>query len=320
MKSLTVGVALITYERKALLRESLRSIQAQTRRPDLVFISDNSKQPDYEVVQEFPDLPIQYHFHDRRLAIDEHWIWCLTQPQTDLIALLEDDNLFRPRHLEVLAEAMESHPEAAIAGSSTIVFQQLYAPLPKDVFAPPWPCDWMNQTPTTINAEQALASYIFGIPFASSAMLVRRSAFPKNGFLQSGLRISHDRWMWAQIAANGSAVFCPETTMLYRDHDVQVVKNFNRAFHRNDTARCTQLIWNLTRERGFDPVKAIASYSTLLTESARRWYSFLMFRSRNYDLWKQTLPSLRPEVSTLKAALQAIEDIVAGRLPARWRW
>ncbi|PAW80031.1 MAG: hypothetical protein B9S32_01490 [Verrucomicrobia bacterium Tous-C9LFEB] len=320
MKPATVAVAIITYERKQLLREALRSVQAQTRRPDVVFISDNSKEPDHEVVKEFPDLPIHYHFHDRRLTIGEHWVWCLTQPQTDLIALLEDDNLFRPRHLEVLAKAMEEHPEAALAGSSTIVFyDNLKAPLPHSLFCPPWPCDLMDLTPVVQSAEVGLSTYLFGTPFASSAMIVRRKAFPKQGFVQSWLRISHDRWMWAQIAANGSVIFCPETTMLYRDHAVQVVKNFNRAFHRNDTARCNRLIWDLTLQQGYDPVKAVEALAAQLTPAARRWYSFLTFRSRTFEIWRKIIHVLRPEVSATKAAFQAMLDIVMGRLLARWR-
>lgn len=314
MPSHTVAVALITYERKQLLRDALRSVQAQTRRPDLVFISDNSKQPDHEVVKEFPDLPIHYHFHDRRLAIDEHWLWCLTQPQTDLVALLEDDNLFRPRHLEVLAGALEKHPDAALAGSSTMVFQQLYAALPRDLYTPPWPCDWMSLTPTYLDRMSATAAYLFGVPFASSAMMARRNAFPKTGFVQSGLRISHDRWMWSQIAHNGGIVFCPETTMLYRDHDVQVVKNFNRSYHRQDTARCTRLVWDQIKKSGLNPVECVAQFAKPLSARARRWYSYLLFRSREYAIWQQVTPALRPEMTTSQAAFQAVQDIILGRI------
>ncbi len=313
-KKLSVGVALITYERRKLLRDALRTIQQQTRKPDLVFISDNSKTSDHEVVQEFPDLPIHYHFHDRRLAIDEHWIWCLRQPTTDVIALLEDDNLLRPRHLEVLTAAMERFPDAALAGTAAITFRELIAPIPGDTFKPVWPCNLLTSDPVCITPEKALATYLFGVPFASSAMMVRRSAVEKTPFVESGLKIGHDHWMWAQIALHGPTIFCPETTMLYRDHDVQVVKNFHRSVHRQEGGKCSELIWNYMTQRGVDPRSALRELGSMLTADRKRWMSYLLFRTRRYDLWKMAVSSLSPELSIFQAFRMALADLVFGWL------
>lgn len=318
MDRFSVSVALITYERRTLLREALRSIEKQTRRPDLVFISDNSKNPDYEVVAEFPELPIQYHFHDRRLAIDEHWIWCVTQPDTDLVAVLEDDNLFRPRHLEVLAGAMERFPETSLGGTITLTFQNLISRFPHAIFDPAWPVDLLTMEPVVMPSELALATYLFGSPFASSAIMFRRSKLPTKGFAQSGSRIGHDRWMWAQLAAQGPVVYCPEPTVLYRDHDVQVVKNFNRAAHRSDARFCTRMIWELLLEQGISPEEALGKLGQRVSESTKRWWSYILFRNRIPEIWTRAISALRPEASLRTAKLQAVEGMIWNRLRS-WR-
>jgi hypothetical protein len=318
MSALTVGVALITFNRPDLLREALRSIQKQTRRPDEVFISDNSTCPDENLVAEFPDLPIRYHFHDRRLAIDEHWLWCLQQPQSDLIALLEDDNLMLPRHLEVLARVLEKEPSVVLVGTSAQVFSDLEARFPQKIMAPVWPFHLLERKAVLIPREEAMATYLFGTPFASSALMIRRTAFPPGGFVQSGLRISHDRWMWAQIAIQGEVAFDPEITMLYREHAVQVVKNFKAAQHRQDTAGSTQLIWNLIQKQNLNWAQGLQGLAHRLDLSTRRGLSYLMLRSRSYQIWRQSMPHLLPAVSLGRLWIWAVQDFVAARLRSWW--
>ena len=275
-----IGVVVITFRRPALLRDALRSIANQTRLPDEVFISDNSPEPDQKVVLEFPGLPIRYHFHDRPLPIDKHWLWAIQQSQADLVSLLEDDNLYRPRHLEVLSNSLIKYPSAVLAGANSLVFKNLFSHASQQIYAPLWKINLMDEGPVFIPRTTALVTLLFGTPFASSAIMFRRAVLDHIQFRNAGLRISHDRWMWAQIAAMGDLVYNPEITMLYRDHPVQVVKNFPRAQHRADSAKCSSLIFAMMLNSGILPREQIAEVFKGYNLEERSLISYFIFAPR----------------------------------------
>lgn len=318
---MSVGVAIMTFNRPGLLRAALRSVQSQTRRPDEVFISDNSTQPDHGLAQEFPDLPIRYHFHDRRLAIDEHWLWCIAQPRADLVAVLEDDNLFRAEHLEHLAGAMEARPSAHLGGTAAFAFEEQECPLQRPIFAPVWKADLLTREPRLIPRNMAIATYLFGVPFASSAVMYRRTVLGCFQFQQSGLKIGHDRWMWAQMAIHGDIVFVPQITMLYREHATQVVKKHSRRVHREDARACTQLILKLISDAGLDLDSAVTSLVDGLSEAQKRELAYIVFRERSRETSRTLLPLIFPR--THHATINAwaftfyLKTRLAGRLGLR---
>lgn len=313
---MTAGVAIMTFNRPALLREALRSVQAQTRRPDEVFISDNSTHPDHGLVQEFPDLPIRYHFHDRRLPIDEHWIWCISQPRADLVAVLEDDNLFRRDHLEVLAGAMELHPSATLGGSVALAFEQQCCTFQRSIFAPLWKADLLTQEPRLIPRQVGIATYLFGVPFASSAVMYRRAALDRFEFFRSGLKIGHDRWMWAQIAVHGDIVFAPQTTMLYREHATQVVKMHARSIHREDSRDGTKLIIKLICDAGIALDQAVTVLTAELSEREKETLAYLVFRERCPETSRLLLPLIYPGKSFAMVNALAFKRFAKSRFEA----
>gem|GEM_PF-3666603 len=319
MKPLKVAVALVTHERPVMLREALRSLQKQTRQPDLVLISDNSQQPDRNVVTDFPDLPIEYHFHEKAPSLVEHWLWALAAPEADLVAFLEDDNLFLPRHIEMLARAMEVYPEAAIAGTAVNNFWEQVDSLQREVIAPGWSVDLLNRVPVLMSVETALATCFFGTPFASSAVMIRKSMLPPEGFVRTGFKTNHDRWMWTQVAAQGPTVFVPEVTMLYRNHAAQDIRNFKRRSFREESAKCMLLTWDYMASRGIDPEKAFAQLVQVTSPKIRRWYSCNLFRTRVYKTWYRVARVLRPEITPAKALREAVIDMGGTILLRRWR-
>lgn len=313
---MSVGVAIMTYNRRELLREALRSVQRQTRRPDEVFISDNSTEPDHGLATEFPDLPIRYHFHDRRLPIDEHWLWCISQPKADLVAVLEDDNLFRADHLELLAGAMEEHPSAALGGTVALAFEEQFCAIQRPIFAPVWKADLLSEAPRLIPREVAIATYLFGVPFASSAVMYRRALLDRFSFFRSGLKIGHDRWMWAQIAVHGDMVFVPRMTMLYREHATQVVKKHSRHVHREDARQCTEQIIKLIGDSGIPLEESVGKLVCELSEDQKEFLAYIVFRERCRETSRRLLPLLYPERSLVQINARAFGRFLKTRASA----
>ncbi len=287
----TIAVAIPTMNRKGMLREAIRSALNQSRPPDEIFISDNSPEPDNALREEFAGAPLRYHCHDRKLHIEEHWKWCLSQPRTDYVAWLEDDNLFRPDHLEMLGAAAEAKPEAPLLGTVGVVFSEQESSWQRDIFAPVWRVDHVTRAPVFIPPDVALATYFFGSPLASSAVMIRRSLLDESGaFVDCGCSMPLDRWLWAQFAALGGIVFVPEPTLLYRQHGSNHTKSIKRRAHIAENFAVATLVLAKMEALGLDPDAAIRRFVATLDEPARDLCARDLLRSRHRAWIKRFLP------------------------------
>jgi hypothetical protein len=107
-KSLTVVIP--TCMRPHFLRDALQSVADQTSldRVSAVIVSENSKSYDSrKVCEEFNALPVQYIQQDPPLPALEHFAAFSKLVETNLIAILHDDDWWFPTHLEDSLEALE---------------------------------------------------------------------------------------------------------------------------------------------------------------------------------------------------------------------
>ncbi len=286
-----------------MLREAIRSALQQERPPDEIFISDNSTQADAGLTQEFPNAPIRYHWHDKPpMHIEEHWTWALMQPNTDYVCWLEDDNLFRPDHLRRLADAVEQYPDAPIFGTLALVFRERNSSPQNGVFAPVWSCDLLRPEAVALPSDHVLASYLFGSPVASSAIMIKQSVYRSQAFSKCGCWMPLDRWLWAQFVALGDFVYVPEITVLYRLHGSNHAGKIKRAAHIRESRIVFDLIREKMRSRGIDPVRAVAELSTTLSPLARDQHALQILRSRDWSVIREFLPATYGE--SLGSSLQ----------------
>lgn len=109
-----------TWQRaQLLLTRCIPSVQAQTVAVEHVVVSDGpdpylrSLLEDFDVVyvelDEHPDDPCNFGAYARNKGLEV--------ASGDLVAYLDDDNAFRPDHVQVLADAMVDHPDRDFAYS-----------------------------------------------------------------------------------------------------------------------------------------------------------------------------------------------------------
>lgn len=256
IKSPSLSVVICTMNRPPVLREALQSVRHQTRPADEIIISDNSKVRDDNVATEYSDLPIKYHWHGKKLHIEEHWTWALKQASADYILWLEDDNLFRPSHLESMSQLSRKFPDAPLFGTAAICFNEVFSPAQREVFAPVLRANLLTQEPRRITTDIALALYLYGSPIASSAMMVSRTVRDSLDLNRCDCWMPLDRWLWAQFAGEGGLVYSPEITMLYRVHSGQHTHTIKKHRHRSESRIVTQLVLDLMGRKGVDPILA----------------------------------------------------------------
>ncbi|HBY95487.1 MAG TPA: hypothetical protein DEP84_16285, partial [Chloroflexi bacterium] len=110
-----VTVILPTHNRAELLRRAIASVTAQTYPHwELIVVDDASTDSTAEVVQSFGNARVyrvRLPFNCGHPSRPRNVGWLLARGT--YIAYIDDDNAWRPHHLERLVAAAEAHPEAA---------------------------------------------------------------------------------------------------------------------------------------------------------------------------------------------------------------
>src|SRR3972149_2633933 len=117
-----ISVIITSYNQKEFLSEAIESVTSQTLRPwEILIADDRSTDGSIEIIGEYA-------------AHDPAWIKALIQPhnvgvarnrndalsmiQGDLVTLLDGDDRFLPRKLELEYETYRNHPDAEIVHSN----------------------------------------------------------------------------------------------------------------------------------------------------------------------------------------------------------
>jgi glycosyltransferase involved in cell wall biosynthesis len=109
---------ILAYDRPQLLREALSSVAAQTFPPDeVVVIDDCSSVPLAIDPQITKSLDVRLIRNTSNLGPARSAVRGLEAIQSDLVAFLNDDDLWEPTFLERLVAALVAHPEASVAFS-----------------------------------------------------------------------------------------------------------------------------------------------------------------------------------------------------------
>jgi glycosyltransferase involved in cell wall biosynthesis/Flp pilus assembly protein TadD len=112
-----VTVLISTYNRPQYLAESIESVENQTfQNWELIILNDGGVDV-REVVEKFADPRIVYVPDSRNRGAAHRFNQGLKMARGEYVCYLGDDDHFYPNHLEVLAQALDEHPEVALAYS-----------------------------------------------------------------------------------------------------------------------------------------------------------------------------------------------------------
>lgn len=109
-KSGSVSVAMCTYNGARFLLDQLSSIALQTRPPDeLVICDDGSTDKTLAIVTRYAgtvEFPVRVHRNSQRLGPAKNFEQALSLCRGDIVALSDQDDVWRPEKLRVLEEAL----------------------------------------------------------------------------------------------------------------------------------------------------------------------------------------------------------------------
>jgi glycosyltransferase involved in cell wall biosynthesis len=111
-----VSICIPTYERPVLLREAVHSCLAQTFGDFEIVVTDNSTSDESErLIAQLGEPRIHYHRNERNIGGTGNFTKVLSLARGKYVKLLMDDDLIKPRFLELTVAALEKHATAGIA-------------------------------------------------------------------------------------------------------------------------------------------------------------------------------------------------------------
>lgn len=115
MNSPLVSICIPTYNRRDLLAKAIRSCQAQTYPHFEIIITDNSTNDESgRLVAEIGDARIRYFKNEKNLGGLGNVEKGLGLVRGKYVKLLMDDDLIKPRSLELMVDAFERHPSVGV--------------------------------------------------------------------------------------------------------------------------------------------------------------------------------------------------------------
>jgi hypothetical protein len=218
-----ISVAMTTYNGASYLREQLDSIFAQDRLPDeLIVCDDRSSDATPDILREYAaraPFPMQVVFNEERLGSTKNFEKAIGLCSGEIIALTDQDDIWRPRKLAVLEQAFAADTELGVVLTNADLIDQDGAPLPGDLW---------SRSRLTKRRQHGLSSsrrfdLMFGLPLATGATMAFRARFRSLVLpIPTGSpTFIHDRWIALAIAAVARIAYCPDKLIAYRLHGQQ---------------------------------------------------------------------------------------------------
>lgn len=215
--ALKLSVVIPTYNRAALLVQTLNSALLQTRPPDeIVVVDDGSTDNTREVVAAY-GLPVRYHYQTNAYLSAARNTGQRVSTG-DAVCFLDSDDLLLPGALARLESALEAAPEAAlvycrcqIINENGVVVDPLYeshAQKGKEYHGDVW--------------RQLLDENHLRSP---GAALIRRSHLERTDPFDVALRVDEDWDMFLRLAESAPFALVDEPLFQYRVHSSNMSGN-----------------------------------------------------------------------------------------------
>lgn len=208
-----VTVAVITYNQKDLLKETLESILSQeTEYTFEVLICDDASTDGTEAMcQNYESeygSKVKYLRMQSNSGITANSNQGIQYGKGKYFALIGGDDLFLPKKIQLQTSYMENNPAVSISYHPVDIFDSASD---KTLLI-------TNQTP--VDTPKTLLELVRMCIPGSVSVMVRRDAIPNGGF-DTRLPTVSDWLFYIEVAAKGKIGFLPETLARYRKHGNQ---------------------------------------------------------------------------------------------------
>jgi glycosyltransferase involved in cell wall biosynthesis len=202
--------ALVTvFNRERILTETIGSLLSSGfRELEIVIVDDCSKDDSWKICKQLEsssgDVPIRSFRNSENLGDYANRNQAAAYAQGRYLKYLDADDLIYPHSLQVMVDAMEQFPDAALALSANVI-------------------DPETPYPERIEPPEFFRRHFFGrspIGVGPSAAIIRRDCFEAVGGF-SGRQFVGDTELWLKLAERWPIVLLPPALVWWRRHEGQ---------------------------------------------------------------------------------------------------
>jgi hypothetical protein len=227
MSSLSISVALCTYNGAPYLAPQLRSLAQQTRLPDELVISDDGSTDETpRIVEAFASeapFPVRFLRQPANLGSTQNFAAAIAACGGDCIALCDQDDVWLPEKLAKGAKFFDEHRRCLAVFSDATVVDEALHPIGENSSL--WSRVFLDEPVRRrlSDPSRSLETLAGRHVVTGATLMIRREladcALPIPKDLPK--KLIHDGWIALVAAALGGLDSIPEPTMLYRQHDKQ---------------------------------------------------------------------------------------------------
>ncbi len=219
-----ISIAMCTYNGAEFLPAQLQSILGQTRPPNEIVICDDGSTDNtrafLEQFKEQSSIPVALHFNQQNLGYVKNFEQAITLCTGDVIALSDQDDVWRADKLQVFETVLNQSPSAGIVFSDAAIVDRDLKPLNRRMWDE---VGFDAHKRKLIRTGRALEVLITGWTVTGATMAFR-SGFVKPSLpIPEGIAMIHDGWIALTIAAVADVVAVDDPLIQYRQHAQQQI-------------------------------------------------------------------------------------------------
>ncbi len=240
-----VSVLLTCFNHLRYLPACLESVRAQTYRDyEILALDDGSTDGTRQWLEENAK-DAKLFFHDKNLGTYASLNRGLSEATGELIAILNDDDVWAPEKLERQIALLEAHPEAGLAHTDGWFLDEKGERLEGSPLGFEFP---------RIETGDVLLALLHANKIIASAALVRRECFARLGGFDEAYFGSGDWQMWLRIAEEWHVGFVPEPLTFYRAHPEGASQKLERIWRDDERLReWIRARYSVYQAKGYDP-------------------------------------------------------------------
>ncbi len=213
-----------TYNGAEFLPAQLQSILTQSRPPDEIIICDDGSTDDTQsLLKKFAtesSVPIKLHINDHNLGSVKNFERAISLCTGDVIALSDQDDVWRSDKLLVFETVLNNSPSAGIVFSDAAIVDEKLNPLNRRMWDE---VGFDAHKRKLLKSGRALEVLINGWTVTGATMAFR-SRFVKLSLpIPDEIAMIHDGWIALTIAAVADVVALDEPLIQYRQHAQQQI-------------------------------------------------------------------------------------------------
>ena len=224
MPDMRISVAVCTYNGADFLPAQLQSIAEQSRPPDEIVVCDDASTDETRAVLESfansATIPVSLHFADQNAGSVKNFERAIGLCSGDVIALSDQDDVWRADKLQLLEAALRQHPNAGLVFSDAEIVDQNLNALGQRMWQQ---VGFDAHKQKLMRTGHALEVLITGWTVTGATMAFRSSYAKLALPIPAHIAMIHDGWIALTVAAVSGVVFIDEPLIKYRQHERQQI-------------------------------------------------------------------------------------------------